>query len=186
MAKNDRIIENAVSGERIVVVKTAAETGGELFAFELFLRPGARVPAAHAHPQQQERFTVLDGRVRFRLGTRARVAQAGESVTVTAGTSHSFANVGDDEAHLLVEVRPAMRMEDLLATAAELSDAGGRPRRLPAPLDVALFLHEFRREVTAPLVPAALVRAVVAPVAWLARSCRLDGRYRALRARHAR
>ncbi len=182
MAKTDRIIENAVSGERIEVVRTAAETGGELFSFELFLKAGGRVPAAHAHPEQQERFTVLEGRVRFRVGIHSRLARAGDTMTVPAGTSHSFANVGTHTAHLLVEVRPALQMEELLATGAELAQTNGRRRQFPAPLDLALFLQEFRREVAVPVLPAALVKAIVAPLAWLARSRGLDASYRSLRA----
>ena len=176
MANNRRIIENAASGERIVVVRTAAETGGELFAFELFLRPGAKVPAAHVHPEQQERFTVLEGRVRFRLGMRFRTALPGDRVTVTVGTSHSFANPGPRAAHLLVEVRPALHMEEALIAAAELPGAGRQRHRLSFPLRVALFLQEFDREVAVPLVPGALARLVVGPLAWVGRKCGLAAR----------
>src|SRR5260370_8633515 len=55
------------------------------------------------------------------------------------------------------------------------------PRRLPRLLDLALFMRDFEREVRAPYLPAALVRAVVRPSAWLARRGRLDARYRRLR-----
>ncbi|MBO0706281.1 MAG: hypothetical protein J2P39_13235, partial [Candidatus Dormibacteraeota bacterium] len=55
-----RVIENPVSGERIVIRRSGAETGGALLAFDLFLPPGAHVPAGHVHPEQEERFTVLE------------------------------------------------------------------------------------------------------------------------------
>jgi quercetin dioxygenase-like cupin family protein len=168
-----RVIQNAGSGERIVVVTTAADTGGELFAFELFLRPGGRVPAAHAHPEQEERFTVMEGEVRFRVGARARIAGPGEVVTVPKGASHRFVNVGAGTAHLLVEVAPALDMEELLATASRLS--------VPRPLDLALFLQEFHREIKVPFLPARLAAAMIAPVAWLARWLGRDVHYRALR-----
>ena len=52
---------------------------------------------------------------------------------------------------------------------------------MPSPLDLALFMRDFEREVRAPYLPAALVRAVTHPVAWLARRHGLDARYRRLR-----
>jgi hypothetical protein len=50
-----RIIENPVSGERIVIRTTAGESGGRRVSWELFLAPGGRVPSSHAHPEQEER-----------------------------------------------------------------------------------------------------------------------------------
>ena len=85
IAGQQRVIENPISGERIVVRQTAAETGGQLFVFDLFLPPGAHVPARHAHPIQEEQFTVLSGRMRFRIGGRTILAGPGETVVVPIG-----------------------------------------------------------------------------------------------------
>jgi hypothetical protein len=60
-------------------------------------------------------------------------------------------------------------------------DQHAAARRLPRLLDLALFMRDFEREVRAPYLPAALVRAVILPVAWLASRCGLDARYRRLR-----
>jgi quercetin dioxygenase-like cupin family protein len=185
VATNARVIENQASGERIVLLQTAAETDGRLLSFELSLRPGARVPAAHSHPAQEERFTVLCGRVRFRLRTRTLIAEPGRAVTVEAGTSHSFANVGEETARLLVEVRPALNSEELLVAAAELAATEGRARRLPRPVDLVLFLNEFEREVAVPLLPQALVRVIVGALGRLARVTGLDSHYRAQRQRRS-
>jgi hypothetical protein len=46
MAYAGQILENPVSGERIIFRKTASDTHGELLAFELFLAPDG-----HVHPQ---------------------------------------------------------------------------------------------------------------------------------------
>ena len=111
------------------------------------------------------------------------VAAAGETVSVAPGTAHHFANPGPGPARLLVQVRPALNMEELLGTAAAL--ASGRAGRLagrPRLLDLALFLREFEREVRAPLLPGLLLNAATGFVAWLARSAGWDVRYRRLRA----
>src|SRR4051812_14096330 len=66
----ERVIVNPASGERIVIRTSGAETGGRLLAFDLYLPPGAHVPARHVHPHQVESFTVLEGRMRFTIGRR--------------------------------------------------------------------------------------------------------------------
>ena len=122
-----RVIDNAVSGERIVIRKSGAQTGGRMLAFDLFLPPGGHVPAGHVHPVQEERFTVVAGRMRFRLGGRTIVASPGETVCVPPGTPHWFGNAGADVALTRVTVRPALRMEELLHRTGLLGGAGHLP-----------------------------------------------------------
>jgi quercetin dioxygenase-like cupin family protein len=163
------VIENPATGELIVIRQTGLETGGRLLAFELRLAPGGRVPASHLHPEQEERFTVVEGRLRFRVGRKSLVVGPGETVTVQPGTPHRFVNAGPGHARVLVEVRPALRMEELLETAAALGAA-------PRPLHLALFLRDFGREVRAPLLPG-LVNAAARALGWLASITRQDAGY---------
>ena len=175
------VIVNPLSGERITITATAADTGGVL-EWELLLAPGGRVPSSHAHPEQEECFTVLDGWMRFRVGGRRITAGPGDTVLVPPGTVHHFANAGPRPARVAVRTSPALSMQELLETAAALAqDQHAAARRLPRPIDLALFMRDFEREVRAPYLPAALVRAVIGPVAWLAGRCGLDARYRRLR-----
>jgi quercetin dioxygenase-like cupin family protein len=170
MAFTGQTISNPVSGERITFLQTAGDTGGELLEFELELTPDGHVPGAHVHPEQEERFHVLEGTMRFRRGMRRVVATAGETVIVPAGTVHKFQNAGDDVARCRVEVVPALDMEHLLETTVELALEGNVTRRgMPKPLHLALFVARFRREVRAPFPPAWAVRMLMAPLAALAR-----------------
>jgi quercetin dioxygenase-like cupin family protein len=142
-----RVIDNPISGERIVIRESGAQTGGRLLAFDLFLPPGAHVPARHVHPVQEEQFTVVAGQMRFRLGRFGRrtiLAQPGDMVRVPPGTAHWFGNAGAGVAHARVEVRPALRMEDLFESAAAMGGTRLFPgARLPRLSDLALFLLEF-------------------------------------------
>lgn len=182
IAAKDHVIENPISKERIVIRKTSAETGGDLLEWELILAPGGRVPSSHVHPEQQERFTVVDGRMDFRIGGRKRTVGPGESVTVEPGSVHSFANTGRIPAHVLVQTRPALDMEALLEMAAALAqEQHAAARRVPRLLDLMLFMADFEREVRAPYLPVTLARAVTRPLARLAGSHGRDARYRRLR-----
>jgi quercetin dioxygenase-like cupin family protein len=170
MAYSGQIIQNPVSGERIEFLRTSADTDGELLEFELELSPDGRVPGAHVHPEQEERFHVLEGTMKFRLGLRTIVAEAGDSVVVPAGRVHKFSNAGDGKARARVEVVPALDMEKLLCTTAELAHEDKVLRSgMPKPLHLALFVERFRREVRAPFPPVWMVRAMLAPLAALAR-----------------
>lgn len=185
MTAPNHVIENPLSGERITIMERPRITGDAL-AWNLVLAPGGRVPNSHSHPEQEERFTVLDGTMSFRVGWRRLLARPGDVVVVPPGKVHHFANPGPVSARVLVESTPALLTEAMLETAAALArDQHAAGRMLPRPLDLALFMCDFDREVRAPYLPASLVRAVLRPVRGLARSLGRDGRYRRLRRRAA-
>jgi mannose-6-phosphate isomerase-like protein (cupin superfamily) len=176
------VIVNPLSGEQITILRTAAETAGAVLDWELLLSPGGRVPSSHAHPEQTETFTVVEGRMRFRVGWRRLIAAPGQTVRVPPGTVHHFANAGGVPARVVVESRPALAMEELLETAAAMAqDQYAARRPLPRPVDLALFMADFEREVRAPFLPARLVRPALRRLASLVRRRGLDRRYRTLR-----
>ena len=184
MVPREHIIENPLSGEQITIRRTSADTGGAVLEWELLLAPGGRVPSSHAHPEQEEAFTVLAGQMRFRVGVRRIIANPGDTVRIPPGTVHHFANPGSRPARVAVRTSPALSMQELLETAAALAqDQHAAGRRLPRPTDLALFMRDFEREVRPPYLPAALVRAVLSPLAGLAGRRGLDARYRQLRRR---
>jgi len=171
-------LENPVTGERFTFTHTAASTGGERLAFELGLRPGGGVPISHVHPVQTERFEVVDGRMRFRVGMRTVVAGAGEVVEVAPGVRHGFANAGEGEARVRVEVRPALAMEEMFADVVAMARAGRMTRRgLPRSLlDLALLARTYDQEAHAPFLSVRVQRFLLAPLVFAAR--RLRGRSR--------
>jgi quercetin dioxygenase-like cupin family protein len=167
-------LENPVTGERFTFTHTAATTDGELLAFELGLRPGGAVPIPHVHPIQTERFEVVEGHMRFRLGLRTVEAGAGEVVEVAPGVMHGFANAGDGEARVRVEVCPALAMEDMFAEVVAMAEAGrmtrrGMPRNL---LDLALLARAYDQEAHAPFMTVGVQRVLLAPLVALARALR--------------
>ena len=179
MAQVGQVIVNPLSGERMVIQQTAASTNGRLLAFELVLPPGGHVPASHVHPVIEERFTIVDGRMRFRRGLGHLTATSGQTVIVPPGTVHRFANAGIKEARVLVEARPALRMENLLEVTAKLAQEGRTlANGTPRPLEMALFLKEFEQEVRVPWVPASFVEMATDVLAHIAkrRGVSLPGR----------
>ncbi len=163
-----QVIDNPITGERIVIRQSGADTDGRLLAFDLFLPPGGHVPATHAHPVQEERFTVVEGHMRFQIGRRSMLVEPGQTIVVKPGVAHWFGNVGAGTALASVEIRPALRMQELRSGA--IGAGGSSPAKLvPRLPDLALVLLEFERELAVPRIPRAVLRVLLQPVAWLAR-----------------
>jgi mannose-6-phosphate isomerase-like protein (cupin superfamily) len=164
-------LENPVTGERFTFTDTTASTDGALLGFDFALRVGGAVPIPHVHPIQTERFEVRQGLMRFRIGLRTRLARPGDVLEVAPGVMHSFANVGQTEAQLHVEVRPALRMEEMFAEVVALAQAGrltgrGLPRNL---LDLADLARRYDQEAIAPLLGVRVQRLLLAPLVFAGR-----------------
>ena len=95
------------AGHRLRLVKTAAETEGELLEMEAAWGDSGILPPEHFHPNQSERFEVLEGAVRTIISGVERRYETGEVFDVPAGTPHQM--TGDGEARVNWQVRPALR-----------------------------------------------------------------------------
>jgi mannose-6-phosphate isomerase-like protein (cupin superfamily) len=163
MIRAGESIENPVTGERIVFRKTSRETGGEAVVIETYVQPDGFVAAAHVHPSQEERFEVLSGTVGFKIGREQREAGPGERITVPAGTPHRFWNAGDDVAHFVCEVRPALQFESLLETMFALAADGKTNKKgMPNPLRLAVIARAHFDTVRLPFPPTVIPRAGLA------------------------
>ena len=162
-------VENPLSKERI----TFRKTGGDVFAMDISVAPGGGINAPdHIHPRQEERLRVVAGTARFRVDGRERTATAGEVVTVPAGVSHTWRNVGGDELQLDVEYRPGLASAKTFfrtyfgwAQEGKLK-ADGTPHLLDA---AVLFAetHDFIALASPPLPLQRLVLGALAPIARL-------------------
>lgn len=171
MSRAGDVAENPVTGERVVVRVGTEDSGGALLVAELFVRPGGAVAGEHVHPSIDEWFTVLEGKVGFRLDGLESVAPVGERLHVPPGTAHDWWNAGDGEARVIVEVSPAARFEEaVLNTFGLARDGKTNSKGMPNLLQVALFAREFEDVLyfTRPPRPVQRVLfAVLAPVARL-------------------
>jgi quercetin dioxygenase-like cupin family protein len=165
------VIENPVTGERAVVRVGTAETAGAFGVVDLYVRPGGAVVGEHWHPAMDERFTVLRGRVGYRLDGQERTAEPGSEIHVPAGVRHDWWNAGDEEARVRVEVRPAARFEVMILNLFGLAQDGKtNARGLPNLLQLALLVREFRdviRFTRPPQVVQAVLFGALAPFARL-------------------
>jgi len=166
-----RDIEDPVGGQRWVFRRTGADTNGELLEADLYVSPGGFV-REHAHPAQEERFTGVSGTFVMDVDGERRTIGPGDSVVIPPRTPHGFPAAAEGS-QLLVEVRPALHLDDYFRAFLGLS----RDRRirmpakgLPGPLlQVAVLMDRFAPEIAAPGIPLALQRPLWRVLAWLGR-----------------
>ncbi len=94
--------------------------------FELTVPPGARVPPAHSHRDNEEIVYVLEGSLRYRVDAEVRDLGPGERMHTPRGSVHGFSNVGDTTARALIMLTPDIGAEYFREVAAVVS-AGGPP-----------------------------------------------------------
>ena len=172
------IYENRVQGDRAVVREGSEDTSGERLVVDLYVRPGGAVAGKHVHSYITERFEVVEGSVRFHYDGRDQIVRAGSRVEVPPGVVHDWENVGDEEAHVLVEVTPAERFELLIQNLYGLANDGRtNARGMPNLLQLAVMHREFRREFEVTRPPRFVQRLLFGALAPLARALG----YRAIR-----
>jgi len=123
MATAGEEIYNPVQQDRVVYQMTARDTGGASLRLELFVSPRGGNPL-HVHPRQEEYFKALSGTLGVQVGEERRSLGEGEEAVVAPGTPHRWWNDTDEEAHVLVELRPALNTETFFETVYGLARDG--------------------------------------------------------------
>jgi quercetin dioxygenase-like cupin family protein len=140
-----RELYNPVTRQRIRVVRSGEDTGGQLLELDASWEPGGGPAPPHYHPKQDEHFEVLSGKVRCTLDGEKRTLEAGETVDIPAGTVHEFGGHRDFTGRVKWETRPAMRTEEMFATLFGLAEDGKVSEKTGAPglLQVAVLMDEY-------------------------------------------
>jgi quercetin dioxygenase-like cupin family protein len=178
VARSGDELEHPVTGERVVWRRVARETNGELVEGDLFARPGGHPAAAHVHPNQKERFGVLAGSIKLRVDDDETTLGAGEWAEVPVGRPHTWWNESHEDAHVLLQVSPALRTEMFFETFFGLAkDGKTNSKGLPNLLSMAVILREYRDEVRLARPPAVVQKAIFGPLAVLGRRVGYRGWY---------
>ena len=139
-------LHDALTGQHLTFLQTAAETGGELLQLEVRLDPGGWVPR-HAHVRQDERVEVLEGTLTVGVGRKKSTLTVGESAQVPRRRIHVVRNAGDGPARFLLEVRPRAPHGASHAHAVHGDASGGAVGKTAASLKQRrLHLPQPRRD----------------------------------------
>jgi quercetin dioxygenase-like cupin family protein len=98
-------VPNPVGGKLTFKIGSA-DTDGALTAFETIAAPGEG-PPLHIHVNDDEIFYALEGSFRFKLDGELLDARAGTLAFIPKGVAHTWQNIGDEPARLLIVTAPA-------------------------------------------------------------------------------
>jgi quercetin dioxygenase-like cupin family protein len=151
-------------------VRYTFETQGEDLVVNTWLEPGGGLPA-HFHPRQEERWSVLEGQVRFQLGDEKKVIGPDDGVMVVMpGVKHGLWSVSSSEARLHTLVVPALGLRAFLEESAAAAREGlftsrGLPRGMRGARWAAGFLKRYRDETVMVSPPQPVQRLLTALLA---------------------
>lgn len=134
-------------GEKLEFNDARERTNGQRSEGIMTFQPGKSGPPGHVHTKQLEGFEVISGQMIAHVNGKEVIANAGETILVQAGETHTFRNGSDTE--LLIAkfwYEPALHIEWLLQTMGE--DAmknGGDWEKVPF-LKVVYMMYNMRNE----------------------------------------
>ena len=105
-----------------------AGNGCQMGCFELRVPPGSNVPPPHSHSANEELVYVLEGTLRYTVGSETRDLQAGTSMATPRGVVHAFSNPHAVVARALVINTPDIGPQ-YFREVASIINAGGPPDR---------------------------------------------------------
>ncbi|MGH8822319.1 MAG: cupin domain-containing protein [Rhodoferax sp.] len=101
-------------------------TSGRSGMFELTVPPGSNVPPPHSHTDNEEIVYVLEGTLRYSVGSDTRDLTPGQTMQTPRGTVHGFSNPFDGVARALITLSPDIGAQYFKDVAAVIN-AGGPP-----------------------------------------------------------
>jgi mannose-6-phosphate isomerase-like protein (cupin superfamily) len=120
-----------VVGDRYTTLLSAEETDGAFSLFE-FIVPAGRGSPPHIHHGEHETFVVLSGEMEFTVAGQANRIGPGGLVFGARGVAHSFRNVGQTEARMIVVCTPGGLERFFAAAGVKAADRTSTP---PAPTE---------------------------------------------------
>jgi quercetin dioxygenase-like cupin family protein len=110
---------------RINYIVDGSQTAS-LGMFELTVPPGSNVPPPHSHSDNEECVYVLDGTLRYSVGSETRDLKPGQTMSTPKGVVHAFSNPFTEPARALIVMAPDIGAQYFRDVAAVI-DADGPP-----------------------------------------------------------
>ena len=123
----------------------AGDNACKMGCFELRVPPGSNVPPPHSHSANEELVYVLEGTLRYTVGSETRDLRPGDAMATPRGVVHAFSNPHAVVARALVINTPDIG-PGYFREVGSIINAGGPPDR-------AALLATMQRYGLAPAVP---------------------------------
>jgi quercetin dioxygenase-like cupin family protein len=129
---------------RINYIVDGSQTAS-LGMFELTVPPGSNVPPPHSHSNNEECVYVLDGTLRYSVGSETRDLKPGQTMSTPKGVVHAFSNPFTEPARALIVMAPDIGAQYFRDVAVVINADG--------PPDKAALLSVMSRYGLVPAAP---------------------------------
>lgn len=130
---------------------TGENSGGSIFAFEMVVPAGQKLPAPpHSHDHYEETIYGIDGVLTWTVDGKPIDVAPGQALCIPRGAVHRFDNNGSRDSRVLCVITPAAIGPQYFRETAEVlrASAGGPPDR-------AKLGEIMRRHGLTPVAPPA-------------------------------
>jgi mannose-6-phosphate isomerase-like protein (cupin superfamily) len=187
MARSGDVIEAEGMGQKMRFEATGPENGGEVMRCHYFVQPAPHSvsPPLSTHIHQSELFHVVSGRFGVHVAGVDHILHPGEEILVPPDTPHMAWNDGPEEAHMILEFRPARNIDQFFETEFGLANDGklayvlrnGRRTVRPSPLQGAALCQEYGIRLCDFPIHGAMQRLLFAVMASCGRLFGVRGSY---------
>lgn len=145
------------------IVKTASQTNGQSLEMEWQLLPKADGTPLHIHPTAVETYKVLEGQLELNVNGNWLLLQAGQRMSVPAGTPHTFRNPTNGLVKVYNTHAPAMQFGDYFEGLQAIVEklARGNPKKLTLNLTtvthLSMLMKKYSREMVSVNPPSVIV-----------------------------
>ena len=129
---------------RINYIADGSQTAS-LGMFELTVPPGSNVPPPHSHSNNEECVYVLDGTLRYSVGSETQDLKPGQTMSTPKGVVHAFSNPFTEPARALIVMAPDIGAQYFRDVAAVINADG--------PPDKAALLSVMSKYGLVPAAP---------------------------------
>ena len=127
-----------IGGLEIRYLMDGTVTGAGSGMFELTVAPGARVPPAHSHSNNEEIVYVLEGTLRYSVDGEMRDLTPGERMFSPRNSVHAFSNPHEATAKALIMLTPDIGAQYFRDIAEIVGAPGG-----PDPAKMAAMMGKY-------------------------------------------
>ncbi len=125
----------SVAGDRVAILLSGEQTGGQYTIMEAVI-PAGGGPPPHVHHREDETFLVLTGEITIYLDGKPQRIASGQSLFAPRDIPHYFRNTGSEDARVLEIGMPAGIEKFFEAVGHEMPGLDSRPVK-PTPEDIA-------------------------------------------------
>ena len=159
MAYTGKRIYNSFTGQQVVFLQTALDSGGHILTMQMSYQGIGPEPPVHFHPHQEEIFTVKRGMLSIRLNDKVEQFPAGSLIHIPRNTPHAMWNGQEGETLVTWEVRPALHTEYFIENVFGLSNNLRTNRKAVIGfLQELAFAKHFSREFRLQRLPYGLIQ----------------------------